>query len=362
MSRSDLCRVALPIPLRKFFTYALPETCPQLTSGTRVLVSFGSRSLIGYVVDNEGEDVGKIKTISTILDEEPFFNNELFSFLKQLSDYYLAPLGVILKNAYPSGLDPQLKKRYMLASDVDYNKNDALLAKLVEELKEGSKSYTTLKSRFGKETDIIISKSLSSGIIESLEYIEMTRRRIASDRIAVLKDFKEIETDGEETGLTKYHLKIIEALKNSSEPFPKAIDIAKISKSPHHYIQDLESLGFIELFDMLPKRLPVKKSSIILNKDQKDACEKIALALNKKEHKTFLIFGITGSGKTEIYLNLIEKVIERGGRAIYLVPEISLASYLSKRLLERFGSNVSILHSSLTEKERVRQYLRMKKG
>lgn len=361
MNRKNLCQVALPLPLKKFFTYSLPEEYDSLPSGTRVLVSFGKRTLIGYSVEGEGEKVEKVKTISAILDDKPFFNPELFFFLKELSNYYLAPLGIILKNSYPSGLDPQLKKRYTLIPGAE-NSQDEDISKLVEELKDGSKSYTTLKAKFGKDTDKIITKSLTSGVIESLEYFEMKRRRIALDRIAVLKDFEEIEEEAERNGLTKYHLKIIDAIKKSPEPFPKAIDIAKTAKSPHHYIQDLEKLGIIELFDMLPKKLPVKKSSIILNSEQKTAFEKVCQSLNRSEHKTFLIFGITGSGKTEIYLNLIEKAIADGGRAIYLVPEISLASYLSKRLLERFGSNVSILHSSLTEKERVRQYLRMKNG
>jgi primosomal protein N' (replication factor Y) len=362
MTKQSLCKVALPLPLKTFFTYALPGNLSSISAGTRVLVPFGKRTLVGYTVEEGGEDLQNIKQISSVLDESPFFSAELFSFLKELAKYYLAPLGIILKNSYPSGLDPQLKKRYSLISDQEREIKDPILLKLIEELKDGSKSYSTLKTKFGKETDKIITKGLSWGIIESLEYFEMVRRRINLDRIAVLKDFEEIEKDAEAKGLTKYHLKIIEAIKKSNEAFPKAVEIAKAAKSPHHYIQDLEKIGFIELFDMLPKKLPIKPSNIVLNNDQSEAFEKISLSLDKNEHRTFLIFGITGSGKTEIYLNLIEKVINKGGRAIYLVPEISLASYLSKRLLERFGSNVSILHSSLTEKERVRQYLRMKKG
>lgn len=360
MNSNKLCVVALPLPLRKFFTYELPDDYSSISFGTRVLVPFGKRTILGYTVDEEPEKVANIKKVLSVLDESPFFNEELYFFLKELSKYYLAPFGLILKNSYPSALDPQIKKRYSLVSQPIDDLNDPMLIRLVEKLKDGSKSYSTLKTKFGKVIDKLLSKGLAMGLIESFEYFEMVRRRINLDRIAVLKDFEEIVKDGEAKGLTKYHFKIIEALKKSNEPFPKAIEIAKIAKSPHHYIQDLEKMGYIELFDMLPKKLPIKPSNIILNKDQREAFEKISVYLNKNEHKTFLIFGITGSGKTEIYLNLIEEVINQGGKAIYLVPEISLASYLSKRLLERFGSNVSILHSSLTEKERLRQYLRMK--
>lgn len=360
MNSNKLCVVALPLPLRKFFTYALPDDYTSVSVGTRVLIPFGNRTLLGYTVDEEPEKVDNIKKVISILDESPFFNKELYFFLKELSKYYLAPFGIILKNSYTSALDPHIRKRYSLVSQSLSYTDDIQLLRLIEELKNGSKSYSTLKTKFGKESDKLLSKGLAMGLIESFEYFEMVRRRINLDRIAVLKDFQEIEKDGESKGLSKYHLKIIEALKKSNEPFPKAIEIAKITKSPHHYIQDLEKMGYIELFDMLPKKLPVKPSNIILNRDQREAFEKISVYLKKNEHKTFLIFGITGSGKTEIYLNLIKEVLSQGGKAIYLVPEISLASYLSKRLLERFGSSVSILHSGLTEKERVRQYLRMK--
>ncbi len=363
MNKEKLCQVALPLPILKTFSYSLPENTKEIKEGTRVIVPFAGRTLIGYVVDQIPEEVEKVKPISQLLDEEPFFTKELFTFLKELANFYLAPIGIILKNAYPSSLDPHLRKRYLLISnEINNTLNDPPVLKLIDELKEGSKSYLTLKSKLGKSVDRAIAKSLSLELIESIEYFEIVRRRISSDRIAVLKEFDEILSEENKQGLTKYHLNIIEAIKKSIEPFPKAKDIAKEAKSPYHYIQDLEKLGFIELFDMLPKKMPIKKSNIILNNEQKKAFDTIFQYLNKNIHKTFLIFGITGSGKTEIYLNLIEEAIKNGGRAIYLVPEISLASYLSKRLLERFGSDVSILHSSMNEKERARQYLRMKRG
>lgn len=362
MKNERLCQVALPLPIWKTFSYSIPENIGEIEEGTRVIVPLAGRNVIGYITVGQGEKVEKVKPIYQVLDEKPFFNSELFSFLKELAAYYLAPLGILLKSSYPSGLDPQLKKRYWLVHQDIEDEKDSLVLKLIDELKDGSKSYLTLKSKLGKDADRAIAKSLSLGLIESLEHFEMAKRRISSDRIAVLKDLEKIENDLKKTDFTKYHLKIIEAIKKSKEPFPKVQDIAKEAKSPYHYIQDLEKLGFIEFFDMLPKKLPIKKSNIVLNSDQKKAFETIFPYLNKNIHKTFLIFGITGSGKTEIYLNLIEEVIKFGGRAIYLVPEISLASYLSKRLLERFGSDVSILHSSMNEKERARQYLRMKRG
>jgi len=143
--------------------------------------------------------------------------------------------------------------------------------------------------------------------------------------------------------------------------FVRAIDILKEVKVPHYTLSELEEMNFIEIFDNLPQKVIRREMDFILTDEQSSALNKILPHLKLNTHKTFLVYGVTGSGKTEIYLRLIEEVLKNGGSAIYLVPEISLASYLSKRLLERFGGNLAILHSAMSEKERDKQYMRIKK-
>lgn len=360
--KDRLISVALPVPIYKTFTYLIPDEIEKLGKGFRVLVPFGRRNLIGYTMDDEVEERENIKEIITVLDEEPFFEEELFSFLKEVSKFYLVPPALILKIAYPSELDPEIKKVYSLNPSFKDEVKDDSLKKLKEELEKGPKSYESLKSIFKKSTDRILSKALSISLIEKMEKLKEVKRRLTNDRIAPLLSLDEIERLCKEKGLTKYHLKIVDEIKKSFETFPSVKDIIKRAKVPSSYIKDLEEASLIELFDMLPLKLPRKPSDLIMTEEQDKAFNSVLRFIDRNEHKTFLLYGITGSGKTEIYLNLIEEVLKRGGSAIYLVPEISLASYLSKRLLERFGSDIAILHSSLNEKERIRQYLRIKKG
>jgi primosomal protein N' (replication factor Y) len=357
-----LVKVVFPLPIRKNFTYRANEALGELKSGARVLAPFGKRTLLGYIVDLEGEEIESAKDLQAILDDEPFFNEELFSFLKELADFYLAPPGIVLKNSYPSSLNPEPRKRYKLASENFSLKEDSPLYEIAQELKGGGKSYSTLKSKF-KNIDKLLSKGISSGIVEVEETFVMTKRRLKEERVALLLSKDEIGQKIKEFHLSPKHLKLLEYLKKiEGIGFVRALDILKEVKVPHYTLSELAEMNFIEIFDNLPQKVIRREKDFILTDEQSNALNKILPYLKLNTHKTFLIYGVTGSGKTEIYLRLIEEVLKNGGSSIYLVPEISLASYLSKRLLERFGGNLAILHSAMSEKERCKQYMRIKKG
>jgi len=351
------------VPLRKVFTYKLPKGAGDVPPGSRVIVPFGSRKLIGFVVEGGGENVPDIKEIDSVLDEEPLYPPELFNFLKNLADYYIAPLGLILKSGYPSSLDPTQRRSYKLIDPGTPPESGGQAAGLITELKEGKRSYPTLKAIFKDDTDKLISAAVLRGLVEVEEHFADVRRRVGSDRIALIVSDGELERKAAELDLPKTHRKALEAITScGAAGFPTVREIARVAKTPEYTLQELEKLGFIELFDQTPDRLSSKPSSLTLTRAQEEIYRDIRQALDAGEHKTFLLHGITGSGKTEVYLRLFEDVIRAGGKGIYLVPEISLASYLSRRLLERFGSDVAILHSAFIDKERSRQWLRMKKG
>jgi primosomal protein N' (replication factor Y) (superfamily II helicase) len=358
-----LVKVVLPVPLRKAFTYKLPRWVESVAPGSRVIVPFGPRKLIGFVVEGEGDDVKNIKEVISVLDEEALFPKELFDFLIKLADYYLAPLGLILKNSYPTSLDPTQRKTYKLIDARPSPEIAGELASLINELKSGKKSSAALKTIFKDNSDRLISSAMFTGLVEVEEHFAEVRRRAGNDRIALILGADEIEKKTEELDLPKAHRKVLDLLiKSQASGFPTVKEIAKTAKTPEYTVQELEKLGFIELFDMLPNKLVKRPSDLTLTEMQSGIYENVGKALDKKQHKTFLLYGITGSGKTEIYLRLFEDVIKNGGRGIYLVPEISLASYLSRRLIERFGSDVAILHSAFIDKERSRQWLRMKRN
>lgn len=358
-----LVRVVLPIPLRKAFTYKLPEGVSRVLPGSRVIVPFGNRKIIGFSVEGEGESVPNIREIHSVLDDEPLYPQELYRFLKTLADYYLAPLGMILKSGYPSSLDPTQRKSYTLVDPGMSPETGGTASGLIAELKEGRKSYATLKTIFRDDTDRFISAAIFEGLVEVQEHFAEVRRRAGGDRIALILSPEEAEKKALELDLPKGHRKALDLiLASETSGFPTVKEIAKAAKTPEYTVQELEKLGFVELFDMTPEKLDGRPSSLTLTGPQQVVFDSILKAVREGKHRTFLLHGITGSGKTEVYLRLFDEVLAAGGTGIYLVPEISLASYLSRRLLERFGSDVAILHSAFIDKERSRQWLRMKKG
>ena len=362
-NRDSLVRVVLPIPLKKAFTYRLPEGMPRVLPGSRVIVPFGSRKLIGFAIEGEGENVPGIREVHSVLDEEPLYPPELFAFLKSLADYYLAPLGLILKSGYPSSLDPTQRRSYRLVDPGISPETGGAAVELVSVLKEGGKSYATLKTIFRDDTDRLISAAIFKGLVDVTEHFAEVRRRVGGDRIALILSSDEALKKAEELDLPKGHGKALELILGSeTSGFPTVRDIAKAARTPEYTVQELEKLGFIELFDMMPEKLAGRPSGLELTEAQQEIFESVRKTVAEGKHRTVLLHGITGSGKTEVYLRLFEEVLASGGTGIYLVPEISLASYLSRRLIERFGSEVAILHSAFIDKERSRQWLRMKKG
>ncbi len=362
-NKGSLVRVVLPIPLRKAFTYQLPEGVPRVLPGSRVIVPFGNRKIIGFAVEGEGESVPSIREVHSVLDEEPLYPRELYLFLKALSDYYLAPLGMILKSGYPSSLDPTQRRSYTLVDPGMSPETGGTASGLIAELKEGRKSYATLKTIFRDDTDRFISAAIFRGLVEVQEHFAEVRRRAGGDRIALILSPGEAEKKALELDLPKGHRKALGLILGSeTSGFPTVREIAKAARTPEYTVQELEKLRFIELFDMTPRKLTGRPSCLTLTGPQQAVLDSIMSSVKDGRHRTFLLHGITGSGKTEVYLRLFDEVLAAGGTGIYLVPEISLASYLSRRLIERFGSDVAILHSAFIDKERSRQWLRMKKG
>ncbi len=300
-------QVALPVPTRHTYTYSVPPGSETIFPGCRVIVPFGKRKLLGVVVDEPAplEAPPGLKPIESIIDGRPFLPPDVLEFSSWLADYYLAPLGMVLRCAYPSSLDPAKDSR-------------------------GD---------------------------------EKSRRRAGRDRVALLRPRDEAAKLSADEDVTAPFRKVIrELLSLSDKGYPEASLLAKLAKVPQYTLQEMAEAGIIELFSDVPTSLPGSPPAFEPSPGQRAALEAVASPLRERIHKTFLLHGVTGSGKTEVYLNLMELALQEGGSALYMVPEISLTSLLARRLLERLGGRVAILHSSMSDKERARQWLRAREG
>ena len=285
-------RVALPLPLPTLFDY-LPPAAGEPRVGSRVLVPFGRRNLVGVVVTIDAEatvDRKRLKQATRLLDEEALLDTELMQTLAWAADYWLGAPGEAYANALPLALRearplPPIGDEYWSLTGAGQNEHDA------GSRRGGSKALLAL---------------LATGALSAQELNE--RRpgwREAARRLAGV-------------GL----------LERSERP-------------------------------PLDRRLP-PTTAPPLSDEQNQAVAAISASLG--QYQPFLLDGVTGSGKTEVYLALIEQVLAQGRQALLLVPEIGLAPQTVRRLRERLGVTVEVLHSSLSEGDRARAWLRARAG
>lgn len=362
MTERRLVQVAVPFPPRMTFTYEIPAAMPEPRPGCRVRVAFGRSRVVGYVVeDPQAAPPDKVRPVDEVLETEPLFPPEILDLTRWISDYTLVSWGLVLRCAYPGALDPSPRSSYSLAGRE--GEPPARFAPVLEALSGGPRRFSHLRSLLGAGAQSLLTEAAREGWVLEETVWKMARRHIGQDRVALLLPREEALTRAQDGQTPKAFRKILQALLPYAEKgFPTAAQLAREARVPQHALQELAQAGWVELFDLLPAHLEGRPSPHLLSPDQEEAVARVGKAVAGRRAETFLLFGITGSGKTEVYLRLMEQVLGEGRSALYLVPEISLASFLARRLLERFGSEVAILHSAMTEHERVRQWLRVARG
>ena len=295
----DLVEVLIPIPLMEKFSYLPPKNNSNLLKqGSRVLVPFGKRTLVGVVWSFSDRDKSlkrKYKHIKEVLDEVPLLDTNSIHLAEWSSRYYHYPLGEIISYFFP----PSLRKG--------------------KEAKFRESQYLELTSKGS-----------------FLEEESLSRAPIQQKLISILKDKKEIK------------------LKSA-----QAFGVSNAA------VNGLIEKGFVNRFsrELSPyKKLENKQLSSPkqLNPEQNKAVNAIKKA--KDKNTTFLLDGITGSGKTEVYLQAIQEVINEGKQALILIPEIGLAPQAEERFREYFGDRVMSFHSAKNEREKVDAWLGASRG
>jgi primosomal protein N' (replication factor Y) len=319
--------VAVPVPLAHAFSYEVPAAWEaRVTPGVRVLCPFGPRKTLGVVLgvsdDKPGFDRSKLRPLSAIVDDEPVLGPELLAFLKELASYYLAPIGEVLRMALP-----------------------ALERTQVRALAEVDPTGKSLKGR-----------TVGSRTI-SVVHLVVTGEGDCDGQRATLPVPKKLRGKA---------LEIFAQLKTSK--IATVLELEQQWKGARTAVKRLAELGLVEVRqEEVPAgpffAMPVKRDvPPALTASQARATEALARAIEGGKAQSFLLFGVTGSGKTEIYLRAIEACLAGGKGALVLVPEIALTPQLVGRFRARFGDDVAVIHSGLKEKERHLMWRRLRSG
>ncbi|HST52310.1 MAG TPA: primosomal protein N' [Pyrinomonadaceae bacterium] len=380
---SQFAEVALPLRLSQTFTYRLPTALREdVRVGSRVLVPFGRTLTTGYVValhdtlDPALElEEAELKEAEELLDAEPLLTPEVVEITRWISEYYAAPWGEVLKAALPAGLNSTIEQHIAITQDgrdelarLPPRRAVTTKAQLLRlAALEGSTTMREAARELGQARASKAARELARAGWVTISHRARSAQAKAKKRKAVRLLPPEAHDQNGARALTESQSKIIETLiaEGGEMLFAELLEAAHASAST---IQTLEKRRVLEVFTREVRRDPLagaklpERDEFRLTDEQSAALREINEAQRVGKFAAFLLHGVTGSGKTEIYIRAMRAAIERGRTAMMLVPEIALTPVFSRRLRAHFGQRVAIFHSSLTTGERFDEWSRLKRG
>jgi primosomal protein N' (replication factor Y) len=360
-------RVALPLPLDQTFTYAVDGG--PLRPGTRVLVPFQRQERIGFVVGQGGEEgIKRIRTVLSVMDTEPSVSESQLRLAQWMADYYVTSLGIALKTMLPSVLTDSSRDVVTL-HDGPRGELSPREARLVGALTPGvSQSLQALKRglRMGSIWPEI--RALAAAGVLGVETLPPRPPPVKTARVVrVERWIDDIEELNSLMGRARRQADAYQALAGSGG----TVELAHLTGQAgfsRSVIRGLEEKGLAVVEDREVERDPF--ASIPAAADQahkptdrqEDVIRTFASAFDAGPAEPFLLHGVTGSGKTLVYIELLNHVLARGRGAIVLVPEISLTPQTVARFRARFGDQVAVLHSALSDGERFDAWRQLHSG
>ncbi|MBC1546726.1 primosomal protein N' [Listeria sp. FSL L7-1435] len=355
-----IAKVIVDVPAMQVdrpFDYFIPADLEELIRpGMRVSVPFGNRKIQGFVVAlGEIEENPKLKGIDGVMDLAPVLNEELM----ELGDWLAEDTLSFRVSAYQAMLPAALRAKY--------EKYFLRLDEENEELEQLFEGYETLDWKVAEARGLL--KQIGKWVREgSVEVVYQVKNKITNKKVRVVSCLKaphqlaEIIEDMPKNA--KAQSRVLAFFQAFEGPEITAVELKKQAETTDTTIKKLVDLGLLAIQEKIISRDPYenhqfeKSESLKLLPDQQTACEKISAA---KQQETFLIHGVTGSGKTEIYLQTIEAKLKEGKEAIVLVPEISLTPQMVERFKSRFGSEVAVLHSALSSGEKYDEWRKIER-
>jgi len=388
--------VAFPIAVNRLFTYSVPPHLDTIVQpGMRVLTSFHGNTQEGVVVERIDEtelSADKIKNISECLDDVPTYSEELLTLTKWMSDYYLTSWGNALFCAVPAAIRNQKQKLVRLCPEYTppIGKVPKKIVAVLEA--EGELTPNQLVRRLGVTYASLrpkITALKQKGVVEEIvshkpkatsQFTNIAELALPPDKIK--NEIVELTTgsDGYEKSADSQrgrvphaagikHAEILQMLLDEGIPLT-ITELTKQIKASTSLFRTLERRGFIKITRSAAIRNPLSYQPVAptqpytLNPPQSEALSAILNVLQSEDEskQNFLLHGVTGSGKTEVYMQAIDHVLGKGKSVIVLVPEISLTPQTASRFIGRFGERVALLHSRLSDGERFDQWHRIQKG
>jgi len=368
---AKLCNVALAVPLRTTFTYKLPDRlAAELQPGSRVVVPFRKKSLVGVVTEfvTAAPSGTKLREIQKSLDLVPALTPKLLELGQWIASYYVAPIGEVYRAMLPPVTEVRAQQIVVLTES-----GRAATTSLFDQNNASAKPFQKLaaaKAGLPLQAAICAGVSLDQllqlqrrGLIEIRQQIENRKRR--TQKIIAWKSGQD-ETIALPEKLGR--LKNLLAAERGAMPLPQLMKLAGVSRV---VIERLLREGKLESWEEAldpaedPFDVGYSPPAHALNPEQESAFAAIRERFELGEFGVQLLHGVTGSGKTEVYLRAVQETLARGKTAIILVPEIALTLWIGRQCRAWFGARfegVAVLHSALSDIERAREWWRVRNG
>jgi primosomal protein N' (replication factor Y) len=388
--------VGIPSPIGSSdgLTYRIPpEFLSRVQTGCRVLVPLGKREVTGVIVeitDQYDPAIKKIKDITDVLDETPVFDELYLQWTKWMAEYYIAGWGETLEAALPEGLRPHTKLRVRVVSPPSASELESLRRSspqrakvleriasypsgvLVTHLQKRHKLIGAYAHTFALEADgfVTVERPVIGEASERTERIAELGEALRNDTAKLTAALQSLDRSPAQS---KILLRLLEAYQLRPDE-PMSVRLLTTSAGvTSAAVQKLVEKGFVSIRSV-PMRMNQPSTAdhissldaLTLTPEQKLAFDTISRSLTQGESATYLLHGITGSGKTEIYIAAAQQVIAEGGSVLVLVPEISLTPQLIERFASRLrdvlDTEIAVLHSKMPQNERIRSWKRIHSG
>lgn len=369
--------VMLPVPIPKLFTYRIPQDLEQIVQvGSRVIVQFGSKKVLTGVIGKLHQNPPKkyqARYILEVLDEQAVVHPVQIRHFHWIADYYACTVGEVLNVALPSGLKLSSESKVQMNPEFDleefegsFNDKEYQVIEALQEkqtltyneignLLNEKNFYHVIKSLIRKEAVLIFEEVKEKYRPKIVKRVRLSKK-YAHDSISLEKLFEELEKQPKQLDVLLRYLQLKPAYQkledNERGLLKSSLNNESVSTSS---VNTLIRNGILEEFEEIVSRFqpvaPTQEAKIQLTETQQEAKDQILKHFEDKD--AVLLHGVTGSGKTEIYIDLIQDVLSSGGQVLYLLPEIALTTQIVYRLKKIFGDQMGIYHSKFSDNERV---------
>ena len=378
---ADTVQVVLPLPVEQAYTYRVPDEMKgEAQVGSRVLVSFGPRRLTGLVVRKGGkkpEGVDRLKPVLDVLDEQPAFTDEMLRLTRWIADYYVCYWGEVVKAALPSGTSRKSKRRLKRTEQaVENEKSERARAVLRYLERHEEVTLKGLRQEVDQVPLALLRRLERKGLLEIEKALSRPRVNVKYEKhLRFAPPFRHDGAASDLKAQLRGHkqravIEVLAGLAAEGEKTPRQSEVKARAEASSSTVKSLVKKGMIEVVEKEVIRTPMGVAAVedeeppqyTYHPSQQAALDEVAASVEAGGFETFLLHGVTGSGKTEVYITALKRVLEKGKTGIILVPEIALTPQTVRRFRAHFGDRIAVLHSQMSLGERYDAWRHLRHG